>query len=68
MGKCKNCVNWREWETFCIGGSDWGGCKILNNRDFICPVANDCLDVQDLIPDFYNNSHAEFGCIKFKKK
>jgi len=58
MGKCKNCANWRQWETVMIDKSSWGGCKVLNDRKLIYP---------EIADDVYINSDEDFGCIKFKK-
>jgi hypothetical protein len=63
MGKCKECKNWNKWDN-----SEWGGCSILNDRKIIYPEIEDCMDVDEKTNDFYNNSNADFGCIKFKKK
>ncbi len=68
MGKCKNCKYWRKWVGYCFGENSFGGCEILNNRIFIYPEIEDCMDVSEKTHDFQNNSHGEFGCIKFKAK
>ena len=68
MGKCKNCKYWRKWVGYCFGGNSFGGCEILNNRILIYPEIEDCMDVSEKTHDFQNNSHGEFGCIKFKAK
>ena len=60
--KCRYCKNWNMWDTF------WGGCTILNDRTWINPQVEDCMDVSARTNDFYNNSHADFCCNKFKKK
>ena len=40
----------------------------LPNGKIIYPEIEDCMDVDEKTNDFYNNSNADFGCIKFKKK
>lgn len=63
--KCKYCKNWSAWDN---GNAWWGGCTVLNDRTFIYPEVEDCMDVSERTNDFYNNSHADFGCNKFKRK
>ena len=64
MVKCKNCIRWNQWDST----SNFGVCPILNNRDFIYPEVEDCMDVSERTNDFSNSSHADFGCIKYIPK
>ena len=68
MGKCKNCSNWKKWDGYTQGSNSFGGCEIVNDRQFIYPEIEDCMDVCNKTNDFYNNTNGEFGCIKFKQK
>lgn len=64
MVKCKNCISWNQWDST----SKFGVCPILNNRDFVYPEVEDCMDVAERTTDFCNHSHADFGCIKYMPK
>ena len=62
---CKKCKNWNAWDN---GKSWWGSCKVINDRIFIYPEVEDCMDVSERTNDFCNHSHGDFGCILFEQK